>query len=317
MKSIMILHPEELSKAWIDQIADAGITTLGLHPVGGRNAAKALNGLVEALQTPEYKALLDYAAERGLEIEYELHAAGYLMPRDHFDAHPEYFRMNEKGERVTDWNFCVSNPDALSLVTQRAVKLATSLYRSNKRFHFWMDDGRNIHCHCPKCQALSPSDQQLLVMNAMLRQIRDEIPDAQMAYLAYIDSIVLPETVQPEEGIYLEYAPFEKYTAKTEDAPMLIARELAMLRPLMERFGQKDSMVLEYWYDNSLFSHWQKPAKKFVLDRDGLEQDIRDYRALGFPTVATFGCYLGADYRELYGEVDVTPFAKAVHTEVL
>ena len=312
MRSKMIIHPDELSRKWIDRMADAGITVIGIHPVGGRAAAKAVNGLVEALQTPEYRALLDYAAERGLEIEYDLHAAGYLMPRSEFETHPEYFRMNEKGERVTDWNFCVSEPDALSLVAKRAAKLATSLYRSNNRFHFWMDDGRNIHCHCPKCQALSPSDQQLIVLHAMLKEIRKELPDAQMAYLAYFDSIVLP-TLPQENGVFLEYAPFEKYAAKSDDAPMLIARELAMLKPLMERFGRKDAVVLEYWYDNSLFSHWQKPAKRFVLDREGMERDIADYKALGFTSVTTFGCYLGADYEELYGAVDVTPFSKAVH----
>ena len=42
------------------------------------------------LKTPEYRALLDYAADRGLEIAYEFHAAATLLPRDLFDRHPEY-----------------------------------------------------------------------------------------------------------------------------------------------------------------------------------------------------------------------------------
>ena len=315
MKSEILIHPGELSRKWIDRMADAGITAIGIHPEGGKASTAALEKLLLRVQDPEYSALLDYAAERGLEIEYEVHAAGYLMPRDLFETHPEYFRMNGECERVTDWNFCITNPEALDIVAKRAAKLATSLYRSAPRFYFWMDDSKDSNCHCPECEKISPSDQQLLVVNAMLREIKKYIPEAKMAYLAYQQTIPLPETVKPEEGVFLEYAPFEKYTAKGDDAPMLIERELRMTVPLMEFFGKEDVKLLEYWYDNSLFSGWKKPPKKFILDKEGMDKDIARYKELGFDYIATFGCFLGEDYDELYGDkdADLTPLVDAVN----
>ena len=208
----------------------------------------------------------------------------------------------------------------MALFAERAADLACDLYGSDEQFYFWMDDHFDSHCHCPKCQELSPSDQQMLAIHAMLLAIRKRIPNARMAYLAYFDSIVPPKSVKPEQGVFLEYAPFEKYTAKnradgqrSESAEALIAKEWAMLDPLLELFGQKDAKVLEYWYDNSMFSHWKKPPKPFTLNREGMVRDVKAYRQKGFSSIATFACFLGEDYDALYGETDITPFAKAIN----
>ncbi len=311
MKNGMIIHPGELSKKWIDRLADAGIHTLGIHPEGGSGAPKSLARLLELLKTTEYRALIDYARRRGLEVEYEFHAAGYLMDKSLFDTHPEYFRMNSEGDRTPDWNFCVSNPDALSLFARRAADLALALYGSGKDYYFWMDDGRGIHCNCPKCRSLSPSDQQYIALRAALGEIRRHIPDARMAYLAYIDTVTPPTFVHDDGAVFLEYAPFEKYTAKGEDSETRIARERGMIAPLLEAFGRENSKVLEYWYDNSLFSRWKKPPARFVLNEEAMRADIVDYRKMGFDRISTFACFLGEDYEELYGEADILPFSKA------
>ena len=307
----MIIHPGELSKKWIDRLAEAKVNTLGIHPEGGKDAPKTLARLLELLKTPEYRALIDYARSRGLRIEYEIHAAGYLMDKSLFAEHPEYFRMNSAGERTSDWNFCVSNPDALALFARRAAELAQALYGSGKDFYFWMDDGRGIHCNCPKCRALSPSDQQYLALRAAIGEIRRHIPDARMAYLAYIDTIEPPTVSHSDSGLFLEYAPFEKYTARGEGREERISREKAMIAPLLDCFGRENSKVLEYWYDNSLFSRWKKPPARFVLDEEAMQRDVREYREMGFSRASTFACFLGDDYEELYGESDILPFARA------
>ena len=311
MKSSLIVHPEELSKRWVDRLADAVVDTIGIHPRGGADAVGSLGELCARMQTPEYRALVDYARGRGLHVAYEMHAAGYLVPRDLFPEHPEYFRMNPAGERTADYNFCVTNEAALTLYATRAAELAQALYGSDHDFYFWMDDGYALHCHCPRCRHMSASDQQMLVLNRTLVEIRRHLPDARMAYLAYMDTMV-PPTIAPEEGIFLEYAPFQKYTATGEDAPRRIAQEQEMLVPLMQTFGGEGAKVLEYWYDNSLFSAWKKPPKHFSLRRDEMEWDIAEYRRMGFSEVASFACYLGEDYVELHGDdVDVVPFSDA------
>ena len=307
MKCGMIIHPEELSKKQIDKMVSAGVNVLGIHPRGGRHAHEHLEKMLSFMDDKGYRELVDYARQQGLEVEYEIHAASYLMPRELFDTHPEYFRMTLDGERTSEWNFCVSNADALEIFAKRAAKLALSLYGSSHDFYFWMDDGRDTSCHCEKCRGLSPSDQQMIAVNAMLREIKKHYSDAKMPYLAYFEGIV-PPTVAPDKDVFLEYAPFEKYTATGDNASELILRELNMLAPLMEMFGRDTAKVLEYWYDNSLFSEWKKPPRRFTLDKAAMEKDIKEYRDLGFSRFATFACYLGADYEELYGDVDFTEF---------
>ena len=312
MTSGLIINPQDLSKRWIDRMADNSLDVLGIHSEGGKEAYKFVEELEELVDTPEYRTLIDYAKQRGVKIEYELHAAGYLIPRNMLSEHPEYFRMNERGERVNDWNFCVTNPDALALCVKRAARLASKLYGSEHNFYFWMDDGRDTHCMCENCRKYSPSEQQLIVVNAMLAEIRKTIPDAKMAYLAYFDSIVPPVKIAPSDGVFLEYAPFEKYTAVGEDAEEKKERERAMLEPLIESFRPEPPKVLEYWFDNSIFSGRVRPPKKFTLDEKLMRDDIPKYISLGFTSVTSFACFLGDDYHELWGDVDVKPYSEAI-----
>ena len=288
-----------------------GVTTLGIHPRGGRWAEAALKDLLERLKTPEYRALLDKAADAGLKIAYEFHAAAYLLPRNLFDTHPEYFRVDAEGKRVRDWNFCVSNPEALEIVASRAAEVADRLYRSGNAYYFWLDDGRDLACHCPKCCTYPASDQQLIVLNAILKKIRETKPSAKLAFLAYFGTLGVPERVKPADGIFLEYAPMEKYVAKGEDREERIAREADMLEPLLGFFGREDAKVLEYWYDNSMYSNWTKPPKPFRADEAAVFRDVAFYREKGFQNISTFGCFLGPDYESLYGEPDVTALRKA------
>ena len=89
MKTQLLVHPEELSKKWIDRAAQNGISRIGIHPWGGSNAVSSLTELIGLLQTDGYRALIDYAISLGIEIEYECHALSYLLPRKLFDTHPD------------------------------------------------------------------------------------------------------------------------------------------------------------------------------------------------------------------------------------
>ena len=309
MKTSLIIHPEELSHAWIDRMAEAGITVLGIHPKGGRRAPIYVREMMEMMKEREFRALIDYAHSRGLEVEYELHAASYLLPREFFAEKREFFRMNEQGERTPDLNFCVSNGEALELFANRAAELAEALYGTGKNFYFWLDDVKDSACRCPKCKGLSPSDQQLIAVNAMSRAVKKRVAGAKMAYLAYADSVTPPEKVKADKGVFLEYAPMEKYKVGAESLALFEAENIS---PLLAFFGKSDAKVLEYWYDNSMFSGWEKPPKRFEPNAVQIASDVRFYREKGFEYISSFACFLGEDYEKLYGEADISPFAKCV-----
>ena len=311
MKNIrteLLIHPEELNDRWIERAKDISLDRLTLHPWGGKSAHLSLERMLCDLERPEIRALIDKLCDAGIEIGYEFHAGSYLLPRELFDTHPEYFRMNESGERVKELNFCFSNEDALKTVADNAKKLAKRLYRSSDNFHFWLDDARDMGCKCPKCAQKSVSDHQLNVMNTILAALREERPNAKLCYLAYFEAMALPERTKASDGIFLEYAPIERDLT----APLSTADEhtLNMLCALIDFFGKENTKVLEYWYDNSLFSKWKKPPVRFVARNEVVSADVDFYSSLGFESIASFACFLGEDYVELFGEPDLSGFKK-------
>ena len=306
MSKFLIVHPDELSRKWIDRLKDLGVDTLGIHSVGGTEAHEHLAKMLEGQKSDKVKSLFDLATAEGLSVEYELHAASYLLPRELFESHPEYFRMEKNGERTINSNFCVSNKEALDLVSKRAAELADTLYASSDKFYFWLDDGKDLHCHCDKCRELSPSDQQLIALNSMLEAIKEKRPDAKLAYLAYCTTTDAPKKIKPHKDIFLEYAPFER--DRKLPARVMSEAERENLAKLFEVFDKRDSKILEYWYDNSMFSGWKKPPKAMIVDGEMLVDDVSFYRELGFENISSFACYLGSDYEELHGEPDLSAF---------
>ena len=307
-RRILLVHPDEFTEKWVNRAASIGIDAIEIHPTGGGTAADSLAGLLKLLEQPEFRARIDRARQMGLEVGYEFHAASWLLPRDLFVLHPEYFRMNEKGERCRETNFCFSNETAMKIAASRAVELANRLYGSLHRYFFWADDVQAGACKCEKCRELSESDQQLRFVNCIVTELRKTIPDAQLCYLAYLGSINPPQKTVPAPGVFLEYAPISRDMKRA-----LAAQDNSQVRPLrglLELFGKKDARVLEYWFDNSLFSNWKKPPKKFEAQAAVVQNDLAYYRNLGFSEIASFACFLGDDYEKLWGEPNVTSFTK-------
>ena len=147
------------------------------------------------------------------------------------------------------------------------------------------------------------------ILNHTVRRLRRDDPTATLPYLAYLSCIDAPTEITPEAGIFLEYAPIHR----DFHAPIAGQTQSEPLERLLHCFGADNAKVLDYWYDNSLFSKWTKPPVPFTVDAPVMEADFAYYRSLGFTDIGCFACYLGADYEALHGEVDVAPFAKAYH----
>ena len=211
----IIVHPEDLTFDWIDRMAEAGLDTLGLHPVGGVKAHESLQRAIDWHATEESRVLRDYAAGKGIHVEYEAHVMAWLLPRETFEEHPDWFRMDENGARVNDFNLCASNPEALEFVAKRTAELASLLDTGARKYYYWLDDVTNCACHCPACRSLSPADQQLKIVNAMVEGLRRRDPESKLCYLAYHDALEVPQNVRPADGVFLEYAPIRRFAQLT------------------------------------------------------------------------------------------------------
>jgi hypothetical protein len=294
------IHPEELTDEWVSWAVDAKLDMLGLHPVGGSEAAVSLQALIDLMRHAGFRARLERLQEQGIQVEYACHALSWLLPRERFAQNPSWFRLDESGSRTADFNCCPSNPEAMEELERRSALLARDLYTGNHRYHFWADDAFTGACHCPECSSYTPSDNLLRMLHVVLNGIRRIDPKGKLAYLAYHDTLNPPVTVRPNEGIYLEYAPMDRdhHRPLADSGCEKNAGQLKPLLGLIRCFGQKDASALDYWMDNSLFSGWKKPPALFNLDMAVLQADAQLYRDYGFEYITSFGCYLGQDYVE-------------------
>ena len=295
----VVLTPADFSlEDWPERAKRAGLTTIGIHhPTSPR-------AIVEWLKTEPGKRFLESRARLGLEVEYELHAMRELLPRELFGKNPEFFRMDEKGERTPDSNCCPHSERALDVIAENAAALARSLRPTSSRYFYWGDDGLPW-CACPSCRELIPSEQALLVENRVLRGLREIDPNASLAHLAYHNTLEPPRQVKPVEGIFLEYAPIHRRYdlpyEKQNDPSQPDA--LSALDANLQVFPAETAQALEYWLDVSLFSKWKRPAVKLPWRLDVLEADLNTYAKRGISRVTSFAVYVDADYRDRFGDL--------------
>ncbi len=300
----LIIHPHELTDRWIALAKELKLERLSLHPVGGKNAHETLQMMLETLQDPAFLKKIDEVRAAGIGIGYEFHALSFLLPRELFDTHPEYFRMDAEGNRVTKGNFCFSNPEARKIICENAVSLADKLYGSDEEYYFWLDDATKLTCHCEECKKHNFAYHQLTLMNEIAAALQVKKPNARVCYLAYYEGVAIPDgEIRPAKGVFLEYAPFERYTK-----PETFAFEgeyLQLVKDLVSFFGKDDSKVLEYWYDNSIY--YRRAGNQLVPFSPNNEQILADfdfYKKLGFQRLSSFACSLCDEYVSLFGDPD-------------
>ena len=300
----IVIHDTDCGDYWAARLESSGLNLLGVHPAGGANAHLSLEACAAFVQTREWEAFRARMNAAGLAVEFEMHALTWMLPRPLFGAHPDWFRMDGTGARTPLHNCCASSPEALDHLRTRAAALAARFSSDTHRYHFWIDDVSEARCLCPACRDLSASDQVMVLTNAIAEGVRAADPQGKTAYLAYCGALEAPQRVKPLPYVFLEYAPIRRDTERPLFDPECPknAAETASLPALLDLFGREDAKALDYWADNSLFSRWKLPPRRFALNEAVCRADALSYAALGFEAVTSFGCFLGENYRALWGD---------------
>jgi hypothetical protein len=273
------------------------LTTIGLH----HGASPAL--VAAFIESDKGQQFLARCRALGLEVEYELHASRELLPRALFEKDKTLFRANDQGERSPDANLCVHSGRALELAAENAVVLARRLKPSTGRYFFWGDDGAPW-CRCKDCRGLSEADQALILENHLVGALRRLDSRAQLAHLAYANTIVPPRQVKPAPGVFLEYAPIRRrydvpYEQQTDAAT---PDRFGLLEANLAVFEAHSAQALEYWLDVSRFSNWRKPAVKLPWNGTVFEADLEAYGKRGVRHLTSFAVFIDADYVARHGE---------------
>lgn len=304
-RGVVISHTDLSYSQWPQLVADSGLSTIALHPF----PESSLPALAEFIASDCGQAFLQSCKSLGIGVEYEIHALGHLLPRGLYERNPEFFRMDESGQRVPQVNLCPSNAQALQIVAENAAALSRQLRPTTGRYFLWACDAYGW-CKCPECHGLSDSDQALLVENAMLKAIRLSDSRATLAHLAYSATAAPPTQVKPESGIFLEFAPIHR----RHDVPYAGQKDceetLEHLDSNMKLFGRDTAQVLEYWLDVSLFSQWKRPPKAIPWDRSRFISDLDTYASRGIRHITTFAVFADHEYVELHGAPPVAEYGQ-------
>ncbi len=269
---ILFYWPNNFTRVveWIDFCAKARINRLMFHSTWP----------ARDWYLTQRDALLPELKKRGMEIEVGGHFLSTFLPRGLFVEHPEWFRMNEQGKRVNDFNLNPFNPEALEYLSTGAAAWVEQMPEASM-VHVWADDiDGGGWSHEPGKASYMPSDQSLLAANAVVRRVRKKLPQAKLAYLAYHDTVSPPKAVKPEPGLVYLYAPRERcYAHALSDPDCALNRKYALaLEEGLPAFGGERAEVFEYYTDQILYESMTNPPLTEVMSAD-----LKYYRKLGIP----------------------------------
>jgi Domain of unknown function (DUF4838) len=251
--------------------------------------------------------LLPLLNQHGIASEYGGHVLQLLLPRDRFEANPEFFPVGADGKRNPRGNLCASNDAAIALVREGA----TQYMRDNPEcalLHIWgADVWDGAWCQCAECSQLSPQRQYMKVVNAIAAALAEGPADATpVAYLAYHDTIEPVPGLDQLPNVSFEWAPRERcYSHAIDDSACAInPRYLESLKRHIDIFGGRGH-VFEYYADAILFGGLGFATPAIIA------RDLRAYRALGITSISclTFGAYSVLAY-----PVNLEAFARATQS---
>ncbi len=256
---------------WIDYAAKARLNRIAFHYTW-----PARDWYIDLRQR-----LLPELRERGMEIEVGGHFLSSFLPRDLFEQHPDWFRRNRQGQRVNDFNLNPFSSRALAYLTSGAIRYLIQMPDA-ELYHLWPDDIEDGGwTHEPGKAQYTASDQSLLVANDLVTRLRRRLPNADLSFLAYHDTVYPPRVVKPANGIVYLYAPRERCYAHALNDPAcpLNQQYSKALERALPAFGAAHAEVFEYYVDEILYENLQPPLPEV------LQADAQYYHRLGIPAL--------------------------------
>ena len=139
-----------------------------------------------------------------------VHSLQWIITRDMFDEHPEYFGCDDNGNRSMNRQPCLSNEDVLNITVKFAEDNFFSQY--NNIFSISQNDGMSF-CQCDKCKAFNKAHgntdaaSMINFVNKVAEKVREKYPDARFETLAYQDSLTPPTNLEISDGVVIRMCP--------------------------------------------------------------------------------------------------------------
>ena len=214
------------------------------------------------------------------------HTLPWFLPEDeYFDEHPEYFAMDEKGERRRGRQLCDSNPEVAKIVAASiARELAEHPETHYRCVHISRRDGGNP-CLCPECQAINDREGTtaatlFLMMNRIAVILAPQYPDLKLITFAYLETREPPKNMSLAPSIIVEYC-----NDYTWNHPLTPAREMDEV--VRQTTGWAAKAPLYIWDYNMNYDHFLMPYPSLGFTADNIRFWC-EHRAEGIMTECAF-----------------------------
>lgn len=221
-----------------------------------------------------------------------VHTFGTLIPPErYFDKHPEYYAMNEKGERVPS-QLCMSNPELLDVLC----KELDSHMSEKPEALYWsvsQNDSYN-YCKCDACQKVyeeegSPSGLLIRFIN----KVAERYPDKIISTLAYQFTRKAPVLTKPANNVNIMFCNIECNRSKPIPSDSLSAG----FRNDMDDWAKISNNIL-LWDYIVQFSNLYTPFPNFRTLQPNMQyfagNHVTSVFSQGNPEPAGEMCYLRA-----------------------
>ena len=137
----------------------------------------------------------------------------YIPPQEFFESNPEFFSMNEKGERESGGQLCLSNDKVFDIVYSRMREKIQK--QPFCEFVNFAQNDNGSYCKCPKCREInekyqSDSSTNLLFVKRLAEKLGPEFPHINVMTFAYQWSEKPPVGIEIPKNVYIFQAIMNK-----------------------------------------------------------------------------------------------------------
>lgn len=200
-----------------------------------------------------------------------------------FDKHPEWFGMNDKGERMKAHGrvICTSNADAVAYLTANFIGYLKERPEIQV-FALWPPDGATW-CECDKCLPMgTPANRQSILLSHVKAELRKVRPDVRLETIAYHRTIAPPESFPMDKDTLIDICPISQCFEYQiyDDRSDVNAGYVANIRAWRKAFAG----------DISIYSYYRKYAWKSlpVVFPQYIQRDLIFYGDKGVNGISSY-----------------------------
>ena len=231
----------------------------------------------------------------GGHVDYDglfVHTFDILVPpSQYFDTHPEYFMMDEEGNR-NKAALCTTNPDVCQLVTTRVQQILA--FNPHKEILSVSENDNKGFCLCPTCKALDDAEGSsmaslLYLVNHVAEAIEQDHPNVLISTLAYFNTIEVPNTVRPRDNVVIRLC---NAIDGSWEQPF-IPSEQTDFGPMLEPWSAVHDPI-SIWTYTVNFYHYLAP----IPNMEVIAEDIQYMAANNAVGIMTQGAYQSTGERD-------------------